>query len=93
MEPEWRRLWATVAQRVAAHGKAGRTHLLTEDVVRFETVLALEELGIAPDRMAVEVRASSMVGGRLDLVIDGLAGAVVELKFPRDSRTGISPDT
>lgn len=92
-ELDWARLWATVAQRIAAHGHAGRTHLLTEDVVRFETVLALGELGVTPDRMAVEVRASPLVGGRLDLVVDGLAGAVVELKFPRDNRTGISPDT
>ena len=92
-EPDWTRLWAAVAQRIAAHGRAGRTHLLTEDVLRFETVLALEGFGITPDRVAVEVPGASAIGGRLDLVVDGLAGAVVELKFPRDSRTGISPDT
>jgi hypothetical protein len=29
----------------------------------------------------------------LDLTVDGSGGTVIELKYPRASRTGISPDT
>ncbi|WP_369252419.1 hypothetical protein [Geodermatophilus amargosae] len=90
---DWLGVWAAVAARVAAHRAAGRGHLLTEDSVRLETVLVLERFGVAPERLAVEVLAPELAGGKLDLVVDPPGGAVVELKYPRDSHTGISPDT
>lgn len=90
---DWPGVWAAVAARVAAHRAAGRGHLLTEDTVRLETVSVLEQFGVAPGRLAAEVLAPELAGGKLDLVVDPPGGAVVELKYPRDSRTGISPDT
>jgi len=90
---DWPIVWAAVAARVAAHRVAGRGHLLTEDTVRMETVLALEEFGVAPGRVAAEVLAPQLAGGKLDLVVDPPGGVAVELKYPRDSPTGFSPDT
>lgn len=46
-----------------------------------------------PDRLRVEVPNTALAGGKLDLVVDPPAGTVIEFKFPRDSRSGISPDT
>ena len=86
-------VWATAAANLRAHVAAGRQRLLTEDTVRMSTILGLEQSGIVPARMAVEVVAEELNGGKLDLVVDGSNLVVVEIKFPRDSRTGISPDT
>ncbi|MGY1810651.1 hypothetical protein ACI8AF_25055 [Blastococcus sp. SYSU D00669] len=93
MDLDWPSLWGQVAERLAAHRTAGRTHLLTEDTVRHETVLALETFGVTPERLALEVPAPALAGGKLDLVVDDAGLAVIELKYPRDSKTGISPDT
>jgi hypothetical protein len=59
------------------------------------TVLALEDAGVAPGDMAIEVFDPILRGGKLDLVVGvpGEARVVVELKYPRGSRSGISPDT
>jgi hypothetical protein len=90
---DWRDVWSDVAERVAAHRRAGRGHLLTEDTVRLETVLALGDRGVTADRLAAEVPVPVLGGGKLDLVVDPPGGVVIELKYPRDSRTGMSPDT
>ena len=90
---DWVALWCDVAGRVAAHRAAGRGHLLTEDTVRLETVLALGAVGVEPGRLKIEVLTPVLVKGKLDLVLDPPDGVVVELKYPRDSRTGFSPDT
>jgi len=58
-----------------------------------ETVLALASVGVAAERLVAEHRAPELAGGKLDLVLDPPNGAVVELKYPRGSRTGSSPDT
>lgn len=92
-EPDWEQVWVDVARRLAEHRAAGRALLLTEDSVRWFTVQALEATGVSPDRLAVEVPASPLAGGKLDLTVDGVTGTVIELKYPRGSRTGISPDT
>jgi hypothetical protein len=92
-EIPWLVVWHDVAARVRAHRTAGRSHLVTEDVVRMETVLALDAVGVRGDRLLIEYPAPQLQGGKLDLVVDAPDGAVVELKYPRDSRTGISPDT
>lgn len=90
----WRTVWLDVGRRVAAHRLAGRRHLLTEDAVRMCTVLALEEVGVDPSDLAIEVLEPALGGGKLDLVVTTKAGpAVVELKYPRGSRSGVSPDT
>ncbi|MDP9434149.1 MAG: hypothetical protein M3P93_02725, partial [Actinomycetota bacterium] len=86
-EIPWLMVWRDVAARVRAHRAAGRGHLVTEDVVRMETVLALDAVGVHGDRLAVEYPAPQLQGGKLDLVLDPPEGAVVELKYPRDSRT------
>jgi hypothetical protein len=89
----WPAVWQDVAVRLRGHRTAGRGHLLTEDVVRMESVLALEQVGVRPARLTAEYLAPELRGGKVDLVLDAPSGAVIELKYPRDSRTGISPDT
>jgi hypothetical protein len=86
-------VWRDVANRMAAHRVAGRGHLLTEDVVRMETVLALDSAGVPASRLTAEVPAAELNGGKLDLTVDGSTGTIIEFKYPRDSRSGISPDT
>jgi hypothetical protein len=49
-EEDWRQLWHDVGARLATERAAGRGHLMTEDVVRYQTVLALEHFGVAPAR-------------------------------------------
>src|SRR4051794_34006899 len=88
---DWAVIWTDVAGRIAAHREAGRGHLLTEDTVRLETILSLGEHGIGPDRLAAEVLVPVLAGGKLDLAVDPPDGTVIELKYPRDSRTGFSP--
>jgi hypothetical protein len=90
---EWPDIWMAIAERLAEHRAQGRAHLLTEDTLRFTTALVLQEHGVPPDRLRVEVPSTAIAGGKLDLVIDPPAGTVIEFKFPRDSRSGISPDT
>lgn len=90
----WPVVWKKVAQKLAEHRAAGRSHLLTEDAVRMCTVLALEEVGVRPGDLAIEVLDPALHGGKLDLVIAGDCGrTVIELKYPRGSKSGISPDT
>ncbi len=91
----WDAVWSGTARRLRAHVEAGRLHLLTEDAVRLCTALALEDAGVAPMQMTVEVPDPAIAGGKLDLVVttDATSRAVIELKFPRDARGPISPDT
>lgn len=91
--PDWSTVWQDVARRLAEHRAAGRKHLLTEDTVRFCTVLALEDAGVIPERLQIEALVPVLARGKLDLTVDGASGTVIELKYPRASRTGISPDT
>jgi hypothetical protein len=84
-------LWRTVARRMAGHVESGREHLLTEDVLRFVTVVAIEEQGVSPDRIALEHVLPDK--GKIDLVIGSPPTVAIEFKYPRDSRTGFSPDT
>lgn len=90
---EWVPLWEQVAARLSSHWTAGRGHLLTEDTLRLCLVEALGEHGVGPERLAAEVYAAGLGAGKLDLTVDGPTGTVIELKYPRDSRTGFSPDT
>lgn len=90
---DWAAVVHDVADQLGAHRRAGRSHLLTEDTVRMCTILALEHASITPDRLRIEVPVPVLAGGKIDLAVDGLTGVVIELKYPRGSRTGISPDT
>jgi hypothetical protein len=54
---------------------AGRGHLLTEDTVRLETVLALGDAGVEPGRLKIEVLTPVLLKGKLDLVLDPLVGS------------------
>jgi hypothetical protein len=90
----WPAVWHDVARQLRVHRLAGRGHLLTEDTVRLAAVIALESVGIAPKDIRVEVFDPALRGGKLDLVVQGPEGrTVIELKFPRGSQSGISPDT
>ncbi len=93
LEPDWEQVWEDVAHRLGDHRAAGRKLLLTEDSVRWCTVLALEAVGVTPDRLAIEVQTPVLAGGKIDLTVDGADGTIIELKYPRASRTAISPDT
>lgn len=90
---DWPSVWAGTAGRLREHCAKGRRHLLTEDTVRMSVVLELQTACVAPGRLALEVPSAELAGGKVDLTVDGVPGAVIELKYPRDSRTGISPDT
>jgi hypothetical protein len=89
----WAQVWSNVANRLRLHREAGRGHLLTEDAVRLETILVLCEFGAAPGQMVNEYLAPELAGGKIDLVFDPPRGTLIEFKYPRDSRTGFSPDT
>lgn len=90
---DWAAVWTAAAGQLQEHRSAGLGHLLTEDAVRFAAVVALTTRGVDPSRIAAEVLVPVLAGGKLDLVLDPPAGTVIELKYPRDSRTGSSPDT
>jgi hypothetical protein len=90
---DWCALWHDVAGAMAAHRKAGRGHLLTEDVLRFATVLALGERGVPPSALRAEVLAPELKGGKVDLAIETDPAAVVEFKFPRDPTNSGAADT
>lgn len=76
---------------MAGHVEAGREHLLTEDVLRFATVAAIEEQGISPSHLTLEYLLPDR--GKIDLVVGTPPTTAIEFKYPRDSRTGTSPDT
>jgi hypothetical protein len=85
-------VWRDVAARMAAHYEAGRGHLVTEDVLRWATIDALGVAGVGPNLLVVE-QIIPITRGKLDLVVRDDPPIAIEFKFPRDSRSGISPDT
>lgn len=87
----WIHLWRDVAAQIEEQVQRGRQHLLTEDSLRWATVEALERSGMSPDEIAFEYLLPDR--GKVDLVVKSPPSIAVEFKFPRDSRTGISPDT
>lgn len=91
-ELDWSGLWRQVASVMAAHVTAGRQHLLTEDTLRMSSILTLQASGVEPGHMVVEAPVTE-IGVKLDLAIGSPIEVAIELKYPRDSRTGISPDT
>lgn len=91
---DWSAVWLDVAEQLASHRSAGRQHLLTEDTVRMCSILALQRADLDPAQLAIEVPDPALQGGKLDLVASGPeTRAVIELKYPRGSRVGASPDT
>lgn len=80
----WTDVWAEVAAVLAGHVTAGRRHLLTEDVVRFTTVLVLADRNVTADRLSVERTLPGV--GRIDLIVDTPADVAVEFKFPREPK-------
>jgi len=90
--PQWTAVWDQLARTVQAHIDAGRGHLVTEDVVRFATAVALEAAGVDPSRIRFEHRVPA-ISASLDLVIDVPPTSVVELKYPRDPRQAGAADT
>lgn len=91
---DWAGIWVDVAQQLRQHRASGRGHLLTEDALRMCTVLSLQSAGIAAENLSIEVFDPVLKGGKVDLVLADVAGrTIVKLKYPRGSRTGISPDT
>lgn len=90
----WAGIWTDVARQLRAHRTAGRGHVLTEDSLRLCTILSLQGAGVPPQALRIEVFDPVLKGGKVDLVVSHPAGrTVLELKYPRGSRTGISPDT
>ncbi len=90
----WAAIWTDVARQLRAHRAAGRGHLLTEDSVRLCTILSLQSSGVPPEALRIEVFDPVLKGGKVDLVASDSNGrTVLELKYPRGSRSGTSPDT
>lgn len=85
-------VWKQVAETLEDHSRAGRWHLLNEDVLRWATVDGLGAHGIDAARLRAEWIIPGQ-RGKVDLVIDDPPTAAIEFKFPRDARTGASPDT
>lgn len=85
-------LWIDVANRMRSHWEGGRGHLLTEDVLRWATIDSLVALGVDPKALVVE-QIIPTTRGKLDLVVLEAPPVAIEFKFPRDSRSGVSPDT
>lgn len=77
----WERLWPALWEALDDYVRAGRRHLLTEDVVRFATVIVLAKRGITADRLVTERTVAGV--GRVDLLVDPPNGAAIEFKFPR----------
>lgn len=75
-------VWERLSRVMEQHYAGGRQHLLTEDVVRFATVVLLEEHGIPPQQLAIETTIPGAVRGKLDLTIG--VDVAIEFKFPRD---------
>lgn len=88
---DWRALWRALAVALEVHVRAGRRHLLTEDVVRFATVTVLAEHGIEADRLVAERTVPGV--GRVDLLVDPPRGAAIEFKFPREPSETNAADT
>jgi hypothetical protein len=85
-------VWRRLADTVERHYAAGRSHLLTEDVIRFATVALLEDHGIDPRTMAIEVPMPGSPRAKIDLTIG--RHTAIEFKFPRDPRADVgSADT
>lgn len=82
MTLDWERQWGALAVALDVHIRAGRRHLLAEDVVRFATVAVLAEYGITADRLAAESTVAGV--GRVDLLVDPPNGAAIEFKFPSE---------
>jgi hypothetical protein len=55
-------IWQALAAAMQLHVDAGRAHLLTEDALRFALIMALEDRGVAPGEMRVEV-SEPLIGG------------------------------
>ncbi len=87
----WNDVWHQVAEDLAAHLEASRGHLITEDVVRFATALALQGVGVPAESIRFEQRVAD-IAASLDLVI-GDVDAVIELKYPRDPEGAGAADT
>jgi hypothetical protein len=88
---DWMGLWEALRVALDVHIRAGRRHLLTEDVVRFATVTILAEHGVTADRLETE---HNVVGvGRIDLLVDPPKGAAIEFKFPREPSEMNAADT
>jgi hypothetical protein len=85
MNIAWDQAFAATTEALADHLRAGRGHLVTEDVVRFALAVALEQsCGVTPDRLAKNFGVAGI--GQLDLVVDAAQTAVVELKFVREPK-------
>ena len=89
-ELEWDPVWRAVGGELNALCERGLAHVVTEDVLRLHTILALQGRGIHGDRIQIEYRPE-VFAGSLDLVIDAPPVVAVEFKFPRDLRG--RPDT
>lgn len=81
-------VWERLAEVMSRHYRAGRRHLLTEDVLRFATVALLEDHGVAPQDLAIEVALPGSLRGKLDLSIG--RDTAIEFKFPRDPKSEVS---
>lgn len=88
----WETVWDRVAEQIAGQVEAGRLHLLTEDTIRFATIMALGEAGVEPRRLTNEYPAPA-ISGSIDLVVDDPPTVAIEFKYPRGARVLNTPYT
>lgn len=88
---DWPAMWRALAVALRVHLDVGRRHLLTEDVVRFATVMVLADHGVTADRLSAERTVQGV--GRIDLFVDAPSGTAVEFKFPREPSEKNAADT
>lgn len=89
---DWLPVWKEVATVLRDHRQAGRAHLMTEDVLRFATALALEGHGVDPGDIHIEHWVPG-IAAKLDLVVGLPPSAAVEFKYPRDPESEGAADT
>lgn len=90
--PDWQRVLASLAARLAEHLDVGLEHLLTEDIARWELVGALREADVPAGVIRIEQQQPE-ISAKFDLVIGDPVTSVVELKYSRDPTNSGAADT
>src|SRR5262245_44944731 len=65
---DWDLVWTRTCDTLIQHMSDGFGHLLTEDSVRFATILALAAQGLTGSALTVEAPLPQLGNGQLDLV-------------------------
>ena len=81
----WENIWHSVASELSDGWARGLERFVTEDVLRFATVKAIAQQGIAPAHLETEWRRFG-VRDSVDLALLHEPKAAIEFKYPREPR-------